>query len=124
MKFCWITKKQIWIILIALAVAGLLIDLNTRISTLKYLTDQKVTLEADVSKLEATLEAVSEKIDYANSDTAVEEWARQQGLMMKEGDHVIIPLPVEGATPVPSATPTVVPTQVENWQVWRDFFFK
>ncbi len=123
MKFRWLTKKQIWIIVFTLILTALLIDLNTRISTLKYLTDQKLTLEADVINLKSTLEIVSEQVDYANSDTAVEEWARQQGMMMKEGDHVIIPLPVDEPTVVPTPVPTVEPTQVENWQVWRDLFF-
>lgn len=125
MNFRWITKKQVWLVAIVLIVVALLIDLNTRISTLRYLTNQKVTLESDVVRLQSTLEAVSEKIDYADSDTAVEEWARQQGLMMKDGDHVILPLQVTAAaTPSPTSAPTVMPTPVENWQVWRDLLFK
>ena len=123
MKVRWITKKQIWIIAIILLVVALLIDLNTRLSTLQFLTDQKMTLESDVSNLKATLEIVSEKVDYANSDTAIEEWARQQGMMMKEGDHVLIPLPVSETAIEPTATPTIQPTQVENWQVWQKLIF-
>ena len=123
MKVKWITKKQIWIIALILAVVALLIDLNTRLSTLQFLTDQKLTLESDVINLTATLEMVSEKVDYANSDTAVEEWARQQGMMMKEGDHVLIPLPVNEPVIEPTATPTVQPTQAENWQVWQKLIF-
>ena len=123
MKVRWITKKQIWIIAIILLIVALLIDLNTRLSTLQFLTDQKMTLESDVSNLKATLEIVSEKVDYANSDTAVEEWARQQGMMMKEGDHVLIPLPVSETAIEPTAAPTIQPTQVENWQVWQKLIF-
>ncbi len=123
MKFQWITKKQIWIIALILLVVALLIDLNTRLSTLQFLTDQKSTLESDVNNLQATLQMVSEKVDYANSDTAVEEWARQQGMMMKEGDHVIIPLPVNEPTIEPTFIPTVQPTQVENWLVWQKLIF-
>ncbi len=123
MKFRLITKRQLWIILLVLFLVSMVIDLNTRISTLNYLRDQKHTLEADVVNLQSTLEVVSEQIDYADSETAVEAWARQQGMMMKEGDNVIIPLPDGQPTPQPTPIPTTEPVVYENWEVWKALIF-
>ena len=92
-KFSWI-KRNLYLIIIIVVAVYLIIDLNTRLSTLNYLEDQEQTLEADVVNLQSTLDTVNDRIDYSNSDTAVEEWARQQGLMRQEDDHVILPLPV------------------------------
>ena len=123
MKRWLLTKKQIWFIILALVVVGLLIDLNTRISTLTYLREQKNTLEADVNSLQAPLDIISEEIEYADSDAAVEAWARQQGLMMQDGDHVIIPLSVGEPTPTPTAVPTIQPVEYENWEIWKALIF-
>ena len=123
MKRWLLTKKQIWFVILVLIIVGLLIDLNTRISTLTYLREQKELLETDVVSLQATLDVISEEILYADSDTAVESWARQQGLMMQEDDNVIIPLPVHGPTPVPTPVPTVQPVVYENWEIWRALIF-
>lgn len=123
MKFRLITKRQFWIFLLVLFLVSMVIDLNTRISTLNYLRDQKHTLEADVVNLKSTLEVVSEQIDYADSETAVEAWARQQGMMMKEGDNVIIPLPDGQPTPQPTPLPTAEPVVYENWEVWKALIF-
>jgi hypothetical protein len=123
MKRWLLTKKQIWFVILVLIIVGLLIDLNTRISTLTYLREQKELLETDVVSLQATLDVISEEILYADSDTAVESWARQQGLMMQEDDNVIIPLPVHGPTPVPTPVPTVQPVVYENWEIWKALIF-
>ena len=123
MKKWLLTKKQIWLVILVLVVVSLLIDLNTRISTLTYLRDQKNTLAVEVTALQSTLDLVSEKIDYAGSDAAVESWARQQGLMRQEGDYVIIPLPVDEPTPIPTPVPTVEPVKYENWEIWKALIF-
>ncbi len=121
-KFSWI-KRNLYLIIIIVVAVYLIIDLNTRLSTLNYLEDQEQTLEADVVNLQSTLDTVNDRIDYSNSDTAVEEWARQQGLMRQEDDHVILPLPGEYETPTPTAVPEVEVTQAPNWSIWQSLIF-
>lgn len=106
-----------------LVFAALAIDLLTRMSTLNYLKDQKRTLEADISNLQATLDEVNEEIDYTESDTAVDEWARQQGLMMKEGDHIIIPLKGTYVPPTQTPTPVITPTEAPDYAIWQHLIF-
>lgn len=116
-------KRHIYLLILILVAVYLIIDLNTRLSTLSFLENQEATLEADVSNLQATLDTVNDRINYARSDTAVEEWARQQGLMRKEDDHVIIPLPGIYETPTPTPIPEIVVTPAPNWMIWKSLIF-
>lgn len=123
MKRFLLTKKQIWLILFILFVVSLLIDFNSRVNTLNALEKQKAVLETDVANLQITKALVEEKISYAESDAAVEAWARQQGMMMQEGDNIIIPLPLGNPTPTPTPIPTIQPVVYENWEVWKALIF-
>ena len=116
-------KRHIYILILILLAVYLIIDLNTRLSTLAFLENQEQTLQADVTNLQATLDTVHDRIDYAKSDTAVEEWARQQGMMRKEDDHVIIPLAGDYQTPTPTPFPEVVVTPAPNWAIWKSLIF-
>ena len=116
-------KRNIYILVLILISIYLIIDLNTRLSTLKFLRNQEATLQADVDNLQSTLDTVNDRIDYARSDTAVEEWARQQGLMRQEGDHVIIPLPGDYQTSTPTPYPEVILTPATNWEIWKSLIF-
>ncbi len=118
-----VTKKQIWLIVAIFFIVALLIDLNGRINTLKALQQQKSILETDVAKLQITKVLVEEKIGYAESDAAIEAWARQQGMMMQEGDNIIIPIPVGNTTPTPTPIPTTQPVVYQNWEVWKALIF-
>lgn len=116
-------KRHIYILIMILVAIYLIIDLNTRLSTLTFLENQEATLQTDVINLQSTLDTVNDRIDYAKSDTAVEEWARQQGLMRKEDDHVIIPLPGEYETPTPTPHPEIAVTPAPNWMIWKSLIF-
>ncbi|MBQ6509666.1 MAG: hypothetical protein IJI07_09365 [Flexilinea sp.] len=116
-------KRHIYVLILILLAVYLIIDLNTRLSTLSFLENQEFTLQADVVNLQGTLDTVNDRINYAGSDTAVEEWARQQGLMRKEGDHVIIPLPGDYSTMTPTPFPEIIVTPAPNWEIWRSLIF-
>lgn len=116
-------KRHIYILLLILIGVYLIIDLNTRLSTLSFLSNQEATLQADVVNLQATLDTVNDRIDYARSDTAVEEWARQQGLMRQEDDHIIIPLPGTYVPPTATPVPEVIVTPAPNWAIWKSLIF-
>ena len=116
-------KRRIYILILILLGVYLIIDLNTRLSTLNYLENQEATLQVDVINLQSTLDTVNDRISYAESDTAVEEWARQQGLMRKEDDHVIIPLPGHYDTPTPTPYPEIAVTPAPNWAIWKSLIF-
>ena len=116
-------KRHIYVLIFVLLAVYLIIDLNTRLSTLSFLENQEATLQADVVNLQSTLDTVNDRLNYAGSDTAVEEWARQQGLMRKEGDHVIIPLEGHYETPTPTPYPEIIVTPAPNWAIWKSLIF-
>ena len=116
-------KRHFLILILILVSVYLVIDLNTRLSTLTFLENQEATLQAAVVNLQSTLDTVNDRISYAESDTAVEEWARQQGLMRKEDDHVIIPLPGHYDTPTPTPYPEIAVTPAPNWAIWKSLIF-
>jgi hypothetical protein len=123
MKIFKAIKRHIYILVLILIAVYLIIDLNTRLSTLNFLENQEATLQTDVENLQSTLDTVNDRIDYARSDTAVEEWARQQGLMRKEDDHVIIPLPGVYDTPTPTPVPEIIITPAPNQDIWKALIF-
>ena len=93
-------------------------DLNSRLNELSRLTAQRDRASTVVSVLESTLQVLETQVAYATSEGAVEEWAYNEGHMVRPGEKLIIPLSPPGTTPVPVflPTPTVVP--VENWEIW------
>ena len=123
MEILKVIKRHIYVLIIILVAVYLVIDLNTRLSTLSFLENQEATLQADVVNLQATLDTVNDRINYARSDTSVEEWARQQGLMSKEDDHVIIPLPGTYVPPTATPFPEIVVTPAPNWEIWKSLIF-
>ena len=58
-------KRHIYVLILILLAVYLIIDLNTRLSTLSFLENQESTLQADVVNLQGTLDTVNDRINYA-----------------------------------------------------------
>ena len=115
--------KQIVVIIVLVIFVYLMMDLNSRVTTLVRLTDQHVAINEQVDELQSTQEIVSTQVAYATSDLAVDEWARVDGHLSKPGDHPIILIPPNNITPTPVVLPTSTPEVVSNWQVWKALLF-
>ncbi len=93
----------------------LILDFNSRMAELTRLTSQFKSETAEMEGYDIEKEILDSKIAYANSDDAIEKWAREQGRYMKPGDHPIIPLSdpnfVEGNEPQEK-------TEFESKSVW------
>jgi cell division protein FtsB len=121
-KFPWIGKRWIFIILIAI-LFFMVLGLNSRIAEYFRLTNQRDEMQLRIQNLESTRIALETEIAYANSDKAVEEWARTFERMVQPGDQVIIPLPPENFTPETNYLATPTPKTSENWQIWWELLF-
>ena len=119
-----LTDKRFYVIIAVLALVLLLMNFNQRMVLLSKLRGQEKVLVEEYASLQATQSALETQVAYANSDEAVEQWAREEGRMAQSGDVPIVLLPGsdESFQPTPTPTPEVV-DRVEQWEIWRELFF-
>ena len=110
--------KKIGLIVAAIILFFLVMDLNTRLNELSRLTDQRNDAATTVARLEGTLQVLQTQQTYAGSQGAVEEWAYNEGHMVRPGEQLVIPISPPGTTPVPVFVPTPTAEPVENWEIW------
>ena len=101
----------------------LIIDFNTRIEGLSRLQNGLATQQAIGTGVVLTQYALGTQVAYATSDAAAQEYARNQARLVQPGDNVVVPIPVLGATPQPSATPTPTFADSSNWDIWMEYLF-
>lgn len=103
--------------------AFLILDLNSRVEDYFMLSAERDVKATEVAELRITEQALETQIAYANSDAAVEKWAREEAFMARPGDEPIIMLPDPTYTPQPTIVPEPTPVVVSNWEVWGLLFF-
>jgi len=101
----------------------MVLGLNSRIAEYFRLTGQREEMLQRIENLKATQATLKTEIAYANSDKAVEEWARTFERMVQPGDQVIIPLPPKDFTPDINYLATPAPPVGQNWQIWWELLF-
>ena len=114
--------KQTLLIIMIIGFVFMMMDLNARLSALFRLTGQRDQVSTEVVQLQATKDEIQQQIDFANSDAAVGQWARQEHMGLP-GDKLIAPLPGSKAIPQPTIQPTPTPETASSWQLWRELFF-
>lgn len=102
----------------------MVIEFNSRLNTLILLNERRDEVRIAATQAQQTVIAQETQVAYAESDEAVEEWARTEGHYGKEGEQAVIPVGEPGSAPIIESTPTPVPTPMQNWEVWWDLFFE
>lgn len=103
----------------------MVIEFNSRLNALILLNERRDEVRAIATQGMQTVIAQQTQVAYAESDAAVEEWARTEGHYAKEGEQAVIPIGEAGSNePVIPPTPTPVPTPMQNWEVWWNLFFE
>ncbi|GAB4581823.1 MAG: hypothetical protein Fur0022_45740 [Anaerolineales bacterium] len=103
----------------------LMAEFNNRMTELNRLTEQRDRAAAQITSLVQTQVALGTQIAYATSVSAVEQWAYEEGKLIRPGDNPVVPLAsgeTQNPTPVP-ASPIQAGEVVENWEVWFALFF-
>ncbi len=116
-------EKKIILIIAAVVLFFLVMDLNSRLNELSRLSAQRDKAATVVSVLESTLQVLETQVAYATSEGAVEDWAYNEGHMVRPGEKLIIPLSPPGTTPMPILVPTPTVMPVENWEIWMALIF-
>lgn len=118
-----LTDKRLIVVVVILVLVALLLNFNQRMVLLLKLRSQVKTLTEEYAQLEATHASLQTQIAYANSDKAVEEWAREQAGMIQEGDIPIVIMSPSTPVPTEQAEPEPTVDEVENWEIWQELFF-
>src|SRR6266508_5857454 len=118
-----INVRRVAVMIGILALVFIVLEFNRRLEELNMLNQQNQLVQTQATQAVQTQLALQTQVGYAGSNAAVEEWARIDGHYIKDGHLPVVPLGQPGASPIESGTPTPVPTQPANWQVWWDLFF-
>ena len=103
--------------------AYLVMDFNSRVAHYQQLKGEEEKIRGDVEVLEATKTYLENKIEEAESDQPVEEWAYEDGKMVRSGDVPVVLLGSEEITPTPMPFVIETPEPENNWIVWFNLFF-
>lgn len=118
-----VNLSRVW--MLVAVVAGILIlgDLNRRMSDAQRLERDTVTLGTEVASLEADQSRLQTQVAGATSQPQVEAWARTQERMIRDGEHLVIPLPAAGALDTAPPTPTPEGPLPSRWDIWWALLF-
>ncbi|MEN6556329.1 MAG: septum formation initiator family protein [Anaerolineaceae bacterium] len=116
--------KRVFLIAAVVLLVFLMMDFNNRMVRSLQLEKQEQQLNARIAALEQTKQRLEADIAYANSDRAVEEWAREEAKLIKEGD---VPIIIRAQSSADAAAPTPAP-QAENpelsrLEIWKQLFW-
>jgi cell division protein FtsB len=115
--------SRLWILIAAVGGILLLGDLNRRMGAARQLERDADVLRTETAALETQQADLHHDLAEAGSDTQVEEWARSQARMVRDGETLIIPIPAAGVvTPTPVAAHSGEPLP-SAWQVWWALLF-
>jgi len=102
----------------------LVVDFNARLENLNKLEKQAELTYAEATQVSATQIALQTRVAYAGSDQIIEDEARGNDHMNKEGDHTVIVIGQgdDSLDTKPEPTPAS-PTPQSNWDLWIEVLF-
>jgi hypothetical protein len=104
-------------------VAGLLVmlDFNRRQAEAQRLEADRNRLATEVAALEYEHDVLETQVAYATTDSAVVQWAHEQGKLVQGDEVLVVPL-VPTALPTQLPPPPPAPPRRANWTLWWDLF--
>ena len=115
--------KTIFLLGFLLVLVVWMIIFGGRISDLNRLTSEFEQAQETMAALTATTRALATEVVRADSDAAVEQWAYENRRWIREGDHRIAVVPLEGTQILPTLIPTATQQPQNMFRVWWDLFF-
>jgi len=116
-------SRQLGIFIAIGVVLMMVMSFNARLGDLARLQNRKATVAAEATGVMVTQVALQTQQAWATSPAAVASYAQGEAHLAKSGDHVVIVLPVPGATPPPTPIPTTVVNDSNPWDIWMSFIF-
>ncbi|MCC6804548.1 MAG: hypothetical protein IT319_16815 [Anaerolineae bacterium] len=123
--------SSVQVMFAAILSIGLILAINfsTRISAGQPLQDAYNRVSREIDDLNAEHARLTAQRDYVLSDAYVEQWARADGKMVREGEVLVVPVPasidVEATPEVQVSLDQVRTTTQETppWVLWWQIFF-
>lgn len=107
-----------------LLVGGISFLLFKRVSNKKIVDEQIRELEMEIAKAEANNTDLKKMVEYLESDGYLEEQARLNFNLKKEGENVIqLQEPSKNATTSADASPDLISQGNQNVKKWIEYFF-
>ncbi|PJF40718.1 MAG: hypothetical protein D6737_03500 [Chloroflexi bacterium] len=106
----------------------LAISFSSRITENQPLQETRNDVQRQIEELREIQATLVAERDFVASDAYVEQWARDEGKMVRPGEHLVIPVPsginIE-ATPVPEINVPIqtAPPEKKPWELWWLLFF-
>lgn len=118
-----VNLSRVWMFLAVVASILILGDLNRRMSDAQRLERDAVTLGTEVASLAADQSRLQTQVAGATSEPQVEAWARTQERMIRDGEHLVIPLPATGELSTVPPSPTPEGPLPSRWDIWWALLF-
>ncbi|MBL8058213.1 MAG: hypothetical protein JNK29_16025 [Anaerolineales bacterium] len=118
-----LTWQQAATAIIMVAAVAMVVDFSQRLAASQRLVESANIAATEVAVLEREQTALQTQVAYATTDPAVIAWAHEQGMMVRPGEVLVVPiLPTPAATARPPAA--VAPAPLPNWSLWYAAFFE
>ena len=124
MKRTWLGWKYALIVIGLVVLTMLVMDFNNRMAEQRRLSDKREDVAVEATDLMYTQVYLETQIAYATSEAAVQDWAYEEGHMVREGENLVIPLEYPGFTPQVTVVPTTTPEPETNLQIWLSLFLE
>ena len=124
MKRTWLGWKYALIVIGLVVLTLLVMDFNNRMAEQRRLSDKKEEVAVEATDLRHTQVYLETQVAYATSESAVEDWAYEEGHLVREGENLVIPLEYPGFTPEVTIIPTATPEPETNFQIWLSLFLE
>ena len=118
-----ISVRRVSVMIGILVLVFIVLEFNRRLEELHMLDNQNKFIQTQATQAIQTQSALQTQVAYANSNAAVEEWARTDGHYIQDGDLPVVPIGEPGSLPAEVSTPVPAPTPMQNWEVWWQLFF-
>ena len=115
--------RRVFLVIAIVVLVFLMMDFNNRMVRSLQLEKQEQLLISRVAALEQTKQQLQADIAYANSDRAVEEWAREEAKLINEGDVPIVLQPQSAAAAAPTPTPLAEVKALSRLEIWKQLFW-
>jgi hypothetical protein len=124
MKRTWLGWKYALLVIGLVVLSLLVMDFNNRMAELRRLSDKREDVAIEATELMYTQVYLETQIAYATSEAAVNEWAYEEGHLVREGENLVIPLEYPGITPEVTFIPTATPEPESNFHIWFSLFLE